>query len=222
MKNIIILLSAYILLTSCSVQMPMQPSVKIVDIENTKLNTTFSKEIGETLIEQGLKCESEAILVENVPQTKTYKDLKYKNGDIVPITVIYRGYKLYSDDKNRIASKGIAVSIKYGYAFPYKFTSVGDFQIIMDKQQIKYKNTEYEVGCDKSFKRQFIFNGKVGNSLKFTYREFLNDFARPAFNQDLQYDLTESNVIGFRGLRIEVLKANNTTIEYKVLNLFNP
>mgnify|MGYP001043013533 CR=1 FL=1 len=53
------------------------------------------------------------------------------------------------------------------------------------------------------------------------YREYINDMARPAFNQELQYDLNESNIIGFKGLRIEVILATNTKIEYKVLSSFN-
>ena len=49
----------------------------------------------------------------------------------------------------------------------------------------------------------------------------MDDLARPAFTQDLQYDLTESKVIGFRGLRIEIISATNIKIEYKVLNHFD-
>ncbi len=68
------------------------------------------------------------------------------------------------------------------------------------------------------FKQDFIHNGKVGNAIKFTYREFADDLARPAFTQDLQYDLKESNIIGFKGLRIEILSATNIKIQYKVLS----
>lgn len=221
MKKPIALLLIYLTISCSSVTIPTVAPIRIVDFKFTELNKNFSKEIGETLVEQGVKCESDAILIENIPQSKMYSDLKYRNGDIVPINVIYKGYKLYSDDKNYYTANGIAVSLKYGYAYPYKFTSMGAFQLIMDKQKISVKETAHEVKCEKSFKQQFIFNGKVGSSLKFTYREFVNDYARPAFNQDLQYDLSESNIIGFKGLRIEVIKATNTNIEYKVLSSFN-
>jgi hypothetical protein len=75
--------------------------------------------------------------------------------------------------------------------------------------------------CSNCFKQEFIFNGKVGNNLKFVYREYINDMAKPAFNQDLQYDLNESNVVGFKGLRLEIIKATNTNIEYKILSSFS-
>jgi hypothetical protein len=44
--------------------------------------------------------------------------------------------------------------------------------------------------------------------------------ARPSFTQDLQYDLSEGNIVGFKGLRIEIIKAQNTKIEYKILSFF--
>ena len=43
---------------------------------------------------------------------------------------------------------------------------------------------------------------------------------RPAFTQDIQYDLKESNIIGFKGVRIEIIEATNRHIKYKVLNSF--
>ena len=41
--------------------------------------------------------------------------------------------------------------------------------------------------------------------------------ARPAFTQELKYDLGEGKVIGFKGARFEVLSATNVGIRYKVL-----
>ena len=44
--------------------------------------------------------------------------------------------------------------------------------------------------------------------------------ARSAFSQEVQYDLEESNVIGFKSVRIEVIEATNSRIQYKVLQPF--
>ena len=70
------------------------------------------------------------------------------------------------------------------------------------------------------FLQELLYNGRVNNQLKFTYREFAQDKIRPAFTQEVQYDLSESNTIGFRSLRIEVLDATNTKIRYKILSNF--
>jgi hypothetical protein len=41
--------------------------------------------------------------------------------------------------------------------------------------------------------------------------------ARPAFSQELKYDLAQGTAIGYKGARFEVIRANNTGISYKVL-----
>ncbi len=66
-----------------------------------------------------------------------------------------------------------------------------------------------------------IYIGKVENKITLGYREFIGDTARPAFSNDVTYDLSKSNVLGYKGARIEVLDATNTGISYKVLSNFN-
>ena len=56
--------------------------------------------------------------------------------------------------------------------------------------------------------------------MKFVYREFSGDLARPAFTQEIQYDFDQSNTIGFKGLQLEVIEATNTKIVFKVINNF--
>jgi len=41
-----------------------------------------------------------------------------------------------------------------------------------------------------------------------------------AFTQEVQYDLSSSNEIGFKKLRINVLSATNTEIVYKLIRNF--
>ena len=67
-----------------------------------------------------------------------------------------------------------------------------------------------------NFKQELIYNGKSNNVVKISYREFVNDLARPSFTQEIVYDLTESNIIGFKGMTIEVIEATNTSIKYKI------
>jgi hypothetical protein len=61
----------------------------------------------------------------------------------------------------------------------------------------------------KGFQRELIYQGRDGNNLKLFYREYIDDFARPAYNQEVQYDLGKSESIQFRGLTIRVEEANN-------------
>ena len=68
-----------------------------------------------------------------------------------------------------------------------------------------------------SFKCELLYNGISGNTIQITYREYVDEMARPAFYQNLQYDLTEKKIIAFRSLKIEVISATNSEMIFQVL-----
>lgn len=74
---------------------------------------------------------------------------------------------------------------------------------------------------DKSFQQTLIYLGKTGNTLKFGYRESYQDFARPAFSNEITYDLNDSNIIGYKKAKLQVISATNSEITYKVLSYFD-
>jgi hypothetical protein len=67
------------------------------------------------------------------------------------------------------------------------------------------------------FRRELIYSGTSKGTVSIQYREFVNDMARPAFSQELHYDLADGNEIGFRGARFQVIKATNVGIRFKLL-----
>lgn len=71
-----------------------------------------------------------------------------------------------------------------------------------------------------SFTQELIYNGRSGDTVKFLYRELSNSMLRAPFTQDIQYDLKQSPVVGFKGVRIEIVDATNTQLKYKVLTSF--
>lgn len=75
--------------------------------------------------------------------------------------------------------------------------------------------------ASNAFQQTLIYSGKVGDKINIGYREFSADVARPAFNNDVEYDLKESNTIGYKGALIEILEATNQSIRYKVIRNFN-
>lgn len=82
---------------------------------------------------------------------------------------------------------------------------------------IKYETTTIEqLGID-SFKRELVYQGVSQNTVSIRYREFNQDLARPAFTEDLKYDLSHGDIIGYKGARFQIIKANNLNIRYKVL-----
>ena len=76
---------------------------------------------------------------------------------------------------------------------------------------------DIEIWNSSSFKRELAYTGISQNTISIAYREFKDDIARPAFTQELKYDLSQGKEIGYRGARFEVIKANNTEITYKVI-----
>jgi len=73
------------------------------------------------------------------------------------------------------------------------------------------------------FKKELVYQGLSKSTIKVLYREYVNDIARPAFSQIVEYDLDEYGkcTIVFKGARINVIEANPTSIFYTVEKGFN-
>lgn len=69
----------------------------------------------------------------------------------------------------------------------------------------------------RNFKFELIYTGKTNNTISIVYREYVNDFARDSFYQNLTYDLNESNLIKFKSIELEVLESSNSELIFKVL-----
>lgn len=228
MKKIITSLSICLFLTSCAVQIkPIEPKNRTYD--DVPLNTVLNNELGDRLITTGKEYYQDALKITESPNFKINTAIyPYKNGEILPLSGSTNEWFLYYNKKDIGTNSyffGIAINKKNTSIInPFLSSIPGAMGGLYTKKIEGFKtkqDTFIDNDCKDCFKQEFIFNGKVGSNLKFIYREYINDMARPAFNQELQYDLNESNIIGFKGLRIEVIKATNTNIQYKVLSSFN-
>ncbi|MDP8238573.1 MAG: hypothetical protein P9X24_05755 [Candidatus Hatepunaea meridiana] len=81
-----------------------------------------------------------------------------------------------------------------------------------------FQKSEYPSRSNRSFRSQIIYSGLTGNTIKAVYREFSNYYARPAFSQELQYNLDESKMITYRSIKIEIIKATNSYLEFRVVD----
>lgn len=98
----------------------------------------------------------------------------------------------------------------------------GEFSQI--NKPIKYKiERSAPYMKDKNFKREVLYQGKVNNKINLSFLEFKDNLIRPAFTQNIEYELDKNGQaeIGFKGLRIQVLKATNFDITYKVIKDYN-
>ena len=69
---------------------------------------------------------------------------------------------------------------------------------------------------ENTIKRELVYGGVSQGTITISYREYANDMARPAFFQELRYDLKDGDEIGFKGARFKVKRANNLGKNYSV------
>lgn len=63
---------------------------------------------------------------------------------------------------------------------------------------------------------ELLYNGRSGDTIRLTYREYADDLIRASFQQELSYDLAAGRQIGFKGLLLDVEEATNSVIRYRV------
>ena len=201
--------------TGCaSTGMPIASDLQILDYP--KVGTITSANIGDTIIVKGV--------LRTFPTITTHEPLRAlaygADPHVIPAQtfvlsgmtsefLIYRGAKhsLCEPVTGDSWKAAPVTAIEGACAFPVK----SDVHVEKGKvQDIKAPN----------FRQELIYNGKSGTEIKFLYRELSNDMMRPAFTQELQYDLSESNIVGFKEVRIEIVAATNTDIQYKLLEHF--
>ncbi|MGM9425554.1 hypothetical protein [Hydrogenophaga sp. MI9] len=71
---------------------------------------------------------------------------------------------------------------------------------------------------NNEFRKELVYTGRSGKTISILYREYSNDMVRPAFTQQLQYDLDKDAVIGYQAARLAVTSATNTDVTYELLS----
>lgn len=220
MKHLLLFL--VISLNAISQEIPMNTR----KYTNKELGRSYSSEIGESLITTGQEYFQKAYKITQRPDNKfkvSFYPFEVSVDEILPLKAEKREYDLYYGDLKPNGSSPYAVGIAYNRKTGlYSAFAKGPTGFsLKEVEGLKAEPAEYIGSCEKCFKKEFVYNGKSNNTLKFVYREYINDMARPAFAQDIQYDLVDGNIVGIKGLRIEVISTNNTTIKYKILSDFN-
>lgn len=94
------------------------------------------------------------------------------------------------------------------------------FGVTSCETNMPFVKAKLNISGDSSFQQALLYNGRVGNKINIGYREFSANTARPAFNNDVEYDLSESKTIGYKGAKFEVIEASNQSIKYRVISNF--
>jgi len=101
----------------------------------------------------------------------------------------------------------------------------GEFEAVMYadskmdlNEKAKYTKINEAATHQDGFKRELIFQGRTEKTVKFKYREFMNDMARPAFSQDIEYFIDKNGTTSgnFKGLQIDITSIEGNYIKYRV------
>lgn len=101
-----------------------------------------------------------------------------------------------------------------------QFCAVTILNLKTCKKGIPFKKDNRSNESLDSFQQTLLYSGRVGDKINISYREFSGNSARPAFNNDVEYDLNESRTIAYKGAEIDVLEADNRSITYIVKRNF--
>lgn len=83
-----------------------------------------------------------------------------------------------------------------------------------------FEETSKVIEVKSSMQRTIEYAGINGNLVKFIYSEFKDGMARDAFTREFSIDLSADNAGAYKGAVFEIIKATNSTIEYKVIRNF--
>lgn len=193
-------------------------------VSKPPLNTVNTAFVGDKMIEQGIFVDTEVL--QAPANTKISFAYTLTAGNYQKTG--QNGKGTYYQAVNNIPNGGMVQ--KNPLADPFKVVMLGiDGQLCVVTafnaknctSQHQVKQTTVGIVSDSSFQQTLIYSGKVGNKINVGYREFSSNLARPAFNNDVEYDLSESKQIGYKGALLEVIDANNQNITYRLLRNFN-
>lgn len=204
-----------VLLSGCAVKYtPAERRAEIFD--EPEIGAVTTAQLGDHMIRKGMVIEEEVVSLRAMVDGALY--------DIMPGVYPQLGY---IENERFYSPTGI---VKSAFADPFRLLSVKaesphELCVVTEFAVRTCYSADFEVetrasAMDASFQQTLIYSGRIGDKINVTYREFSNNQARPAFSNDVEYDLSASNQIGYKGARIEVIKADNAEITYKVLNSF--
>lgn len=179
------------------VRQTVHPAVSLNENITFKVETSFFSNswTGEASINQGtLK------LYLTTPDGSYFKDES--------ATFSFSGGEIKADAGIFIPVDSSKITVPW--YFSKKIFYFGDKSVFVEKTNV------VTLGKD-SFSKELIYSGMSQNTITISYREFSDNAARPAFAQELKYDLSQSDPIGFRGARFQIVKATNSGLVYKVI-----
>lgn len=102
-----------------------------------------------------------------------------------------------------------------------KFYVVGTLESFTYDASLPYAIRDEPINSE-GFKYELLYQGYDQGVVRISYREFKNDMARQAFQQDVSYTMNESGAtdISFKKVSMRIISADNSRIRFVVLGGF--
>ncbi|KZZ19843.1 hypothetical protein A3752_13310 [Oleiphilus sp. HI0081] len=220
MKTIGILI-ALIVLSGCTSLKKNGGGIEETLIDYPAIGTETTAFVGEEMLAKGSKKTVNAISLKYTTSVGLLGSYTFSPG--IYTQVGYSGNKVFYAPTNYGMVQKSTLADPYGGMYidhnEKEICGVSAFggTVCSDADYDITKHTNNDM---LSFQQTLLYSGKIGNKVNISYREFSNNKARPAFSNDVEYDLNESNVIGYKGALLEIINATNQSIKYKVLKNF--
>jgi hypothetical protein len=84
-----------------------------------------------------------------------------------------------------------------------------------------YKPSEFINPTSDALKQTVIFLGSTKDSLRLSYREFINDMARPAFTEEYTFPLSTTfpQTISFKSVKLSVTSIDGEGLHYSIVSV---
>lgn len=216
MKKAIFVLLSLISLTGCTTVFYNGGEELVNRVSYPEIGEVMTVGVGEHMVEKGSMVEVGVLRVNqmidgamyDIPN-RTYRQIGHDTeNDFYEPTGVVRGAFADPIQALAVAKKDnaeICVITTFGGSACY----AGDYT--------KAKRLSEQ---EDSFQQTLIYNGRIGDKINIGYREFSSSLARPAFNNEVEYDLSTSDEISYKGASLEVIEAGNTGITYKLIRNF--
>lgn len=199
-------------------------TAKSIDISEPPLDAVNIAYIGDTILKQGKYSEHDAIYLPSMVSIGWAYDL-------TPGYYIKKGeddnsetYLPSLDDEGGTIDKAFLADpwkAIMAYKSKPRLCVITILNVMVCDYQSNFKRVKKPIQSNNSFQQTLIYSGRIGSKINLGYREFSNSTARPSFNNNVEYDLNSSKIIGYKGARIEIIEATNVLIKYRVIRNFN-
>lgn len=197
------------------------------EISAPPLNIEATAMVGDNMLQQGKYEEVDAIILRETVKVGTIGTYTFSPGHYVK-----RGQNSKGEFYNQSSLPGSGSVTTGAITDPFEslllepdgttLCGVSVFGAKVCRNNIDVRRTKVPNLTADAFQQTLIYSGRVGDKINVGYREFSGNLARPAFNNDVEYDLGDSKQIGYKGAVIEVVEATNRYIRYVVRQNFNP